>query len=118
MWNKYSNIPISALLRYQAKNTISGSIYYLPRRRPSPAALATAQALQLLQPLGPLLAWTLSVSLYTIVAVLTPFPAALHARLQEMWSLSSTARRVAKKAVPMRNVLDISTQAYSAHQKQ
>ena len=33
---------------------MSGTIYHLPRLRPPPAALATAQALQPVQPLGPL----------------------------------------------------------------
>jgi hypothetical protein len=38
---------------------ILGPIFHLLRRRPSPAALVTALALQLVQPIGPRPAWTL-----------------------------------------------------------
>ena len=58
--SQYQNIPTSAFHDIGANYMISGPIYYLPRRcRPPPAALATVQALQPVQPLGPLPAWTL-----------------------------------------------------------
>ena len=49
---RHQNIRTSALLQ------MSGLICYLPRCRPPPAALAIAQGLQLLQPLGPPPVWS------------------------------------------------------------
>jgi hypothetical protein len=80
MWNQYCNTQISALLRYQGQKHDIG-VDILPAAPPPPAGCTghcpgapTAPA-----------SWSSARldSPYTIVAVLTPFPAVLHARLGE-----------------------------------
>ena len=93
--SQYQNIPISGVSRYWGElHDIGADIL--------PAAPAGRTGHCPGAPTGPA-SWSSARldSLYTTEVVLTPFPAVLHMRLREMWS--STARREAKKVVPMRS---------------